>query len=54
MPIKPFRDLFLNMQQNEKLTIKELHFKAITLFSFTLMASPSDFAQREGCYIGCY
>ena len=46
MPVQPFHDLFMNMQNNMELNLKELRMKCICLLALVFMARPSDFAPR--------
>ena len=47
MPIKPFAELFSQWPDNEKLCIKRLRLKTITLMALTLMLRPSDFGPKS-------
>ena len=42
MPIKPFHDLFLKWDHNNKLTLKDLRLKSICLLALYMMLRPSD------------
>ena len=42
MPIKPFHDLFLKWDHNNKLTLKDLSLKSIFLVAMYMMLRPSD------------
>ena len=44
LPVKPFHDLFLNLENNDELTIHKLRIKCLTLLAFSLMLRPSDLA----------
>jgi hypothetical protein len=46
MPIKSFRELFTQWQDNVNLSIKELRLKTITLMALLLMLRPSDIAPK--------
>ena len=47
MPIKPFHDLFLQWQDNDILSDRDLHLKCIVLLAITLMLCPSDIAPKS-------
>ena len=46
MPVEPFVQLFSDWPPNEKLDIKRLRLKAITLLALTLFLRPSDIAPK--------
>lgn len=46
MPIGNFHDLFLSWDDNDRLDIKSLRLKAITLLALTAMLRPSDIAPK--------
>jgi len=50
MPIAPFRNLFLSWEPNDRLPVKELRLKAITLLALTVMLRPSDIARKSKNY----
>ena len=52
MPCAPFLKLFSSRSQNEKLLIKQLRLKAVTLLALVSMARPSDLAPRGVLYNG--
>ena len=47
MPVTPFADLFRKWPDNEKLSLKQLRLKTITLMALTLMLRPSDIAPKS-------
>jgi hypothetical protein len=46
MPIQRFYDLFHRWDDNQRLSVKYIHLKAITLLALTFMLWPSDVAPR--------
>ena len=50
MPIQPFYDLFMKMQDNDHLSLKDLRMKCICLLALNFMARPSDLAPRAEIY----
>lgn len=44
LPVEPFKELFLSWEDNDKLTIKELRLKCLTLLAFAMFLRPSDVA----------
>ena len=46
MPVKPFADIFQQWPDNDKLCIKDLRLKAVTLMALTLMLRPSDIVPK--------
>ena len=46
MPRDPFLMLFSSCPENEKLLLKQLRLKAVTLLALVFMARPSDSAPR--------
>ena len=56
IPNKPFINLFLKWEDNNKLSIWALHMKAVVLLAFSAMLRPSDVTPRSVCadYIGLH
>jgi integrase len=46
MPVKAFTDLFKSWPDNQRLSIRDLRLKAITLMAIVLMLRPSDIAPK--------
>lgn len=46
IPVKPFNVLFTKWPDNDRLSIKDLRMKAVTLMALTLMLRPSDIAPK--------